>query len=308
MNKKRIIFMGTPDVSKIYLESLINNKFNIVGVYTQPPSKKGRGMKITKSPVHNLASNNNIPVYNPINFDSQNTIKEFNSIKSDLVIVMGYGIILPSKILNIPKFGFINVHLSLLPRWKGASPIEHILLNGDKTAGISIFKIIEKLDSGPIIACQSINIDDKINKQELLSKLTEIGLKKLIDILPDYLDNKIKLTEQDEFSSTYAKKITVEMRKINFYDNASSISNQIRAFSPKPSAWFICNRERIKIIKSKIKFCNSQVSRIVNDKFHIGCNDGIIVPEILQRESKKPTSIEEFIRGYKFNIGQIINE
>ena len=150
MQVQRVIFMGTPEISKLYLLSLINNKFNIIAVYTQPPKKKDRGMKINNSPVNLLAKEKGIPVFCPDNFSDIEVLENFKKLKPDLVIVMAYGFLLPKNILNIPKFGFINIHVSLLPRWRGASPIEYAILNGDKTTGVSIFKIQEKLDTGPI--------------------------------------------------------------------------------------------------------------------------------------------------------------
>ena len=150
MNDKKIIFMGTPLIAANYLNSLIDNKYNVVSVFTQPPRKRNRGMKVQSSPVHELANHNNIKINFPTRLDEEayDLIKTY---KPDLMIVMAYGLLLPTKILNFPRYGCINIHVSLLPRWRGASPIEHTLLNGDTETGITIFKLIEKLDAGPII-------------------------------------------------------------------------------------------------------------------------------------------------------------
>ena len=176
MTNKKIIFMGTPEISTKYLEILIKNNFNIIAVYTQPPRKSGRGMKVTFSPIHKMALTNNIQVICPENFKSDKDISTFSKLKADIVIVMGYGLLLPQKILDLPKFGCINIHVSLLPRWRGASPIEHALINGDSKTGVSIFKLEEKLDSGVILCTQEIVIDHNINKEELTSKLNIIGI------------------------------------------------------------------------------------------------------------------------------------
>ena len=159
MSNKKIIFMGTPQISSIYLKSLIKNKCNIVAVYSQPPKKKGRGMKVKKSAVHELALLNNIDIFTPSKFleDSQKSILE--KLKPDLIIVMAYGLRLPKYVLDLPRLGCINIHISLLPRWRGASPIEHSLLNGDKKTGISIFRLVQEMDAGPIIIDESIEVE-----------------------------------------------------------------------------------------------------------------------------------------------------
>jgi len=307
MRQERIIFMGTPEISKVYLQSLIDHKYNVIATYTQPPRKQGRGMQIQKSPVHKLSLKHNIPVYHPKNFASSDTINKFKKLNSDVAVVMGYGILLPKVIIKSPVHGSINIHVSLLPRWRGAAPIEHALLNGDKITGVSIFKIKEKLDAGPIIARKKINIDENISKEDLTIQLNIIGTSLLNKILPDFLDNKITLRKQDENKVTYAKKITSNHRKIDFNNDVKIVYNQIRSFAPKPSAWFVLNNERIKIIKCSIIICDSEVSTIINEQFHIGCRNGKIIPQIIQRQGKEPMGINEFLKGFIFDIGQKID-
>ena len=307
MRQERIVFMGTPKISKIYLQSLIDHKYNIIGAYTQPPQKQGRGMKMQNSAVHTLALENNIPVYHPKNITSLDTINEFKELNSDIAVVMGYGILLPKSILNIPVHGSINIHVSLLPRWRGAAPIEHAILNGDSVTGVSIFQLEEKLDAGPIIASQEINISENISKEDLMIQLNTLGTSLLTKILPDFLDKKITLQKQDENKVTYAEKITPELRKINFNNEVNTVYNQIRAFAPKPSAWFVFNNERINIIKCSMQICDSEISTINNDQFHIGCRNGKIIPQIIQRQGKKPMEIDEFLKGFVFNVGEKIN-
>ena len=173
---KRIIYMGTPEISSFYLESLIKDKYNICAVFSQPPRKKGRGMLLESSPVHKLAKLNNTTTYTPTNIDSEKIKKDIRELKPSLIIVMGYGIKLPNDILKVPQFGCINIHVSLLPRWRGAAPIEHSLLHGDKSTGVTIFKLVEEMDAGPIFYQKSINIDDNINRGELTKKLNIIGI------------------------------------------------------------------------------------------------------------------------------------
>ncbi len=306
MNNKKIIFMGTPQIATQYLNNLLQNHISIFAVFTQPPKKKSRGMILNKSPVHILAEKNNISVFHPINFyeDILNKLKE---IKPDLIIVMAYGKILPKEILELPKHGCINIHVSILPRWRGAAPIEHALINGDNETGISIIKLEEELDSGPIISQSKIAIPDNYNKLQLTNSLTEIGTKLLIDTIPRIFNNTYTLTLQDQSKVTYAKKITSESRKINFDKSKKNILNHIRAHAPKPSAWFTFKNERIKIIKARAGLNKGKRSTILNNQFEIGCEDGSIEPLILQREGRNIINKDEFVRGFSFNINDIVN-
>jgi len=307
MFKERVIFMGTPEIASVYLQSLIDSHFNIVAVYTQPPRKKGRGMQVQESSVQKLAQKHKIEVYCPVDLGFSAAQKELQDLHPDIIVVMGYGLLLPKFILQLPRFGCINIHVSLLPRWRGAAPIEHAILNGDKITGLTIFKLVEKLDAGPIIAKDSMAIDPHIDKNDLTTLLNSKGTKLLISTLPDLFNKNVELEIQKEDMATHASKITTEIRKLDFNQDALTVYNRIRAFAPQPSAWFVFNKERIKIIKAKLRKGACEPSTIVNDQFHIGCNNGIICPTIVQREGKKPMKIDEFLRGFDFAVGQKIN-
>ena len=307
MSMDKIIFMGTPEIATNYLEFLINNKYNVIAVYSQPPKKKGRGMKFEKSAVHQLASLKNIEVYTPSNFLEKIEKKNLEKLNPDLIIVMAYGIKLPKFILDLPRLGCINIHVSLLPIWRGAAPIEHALLNGDKKTGISIFKLIEEMDAGPIIANKSVEINDYINKDELVKKLNIVGVKLLNVILPGIFDSKITYKNQNHKIATYAPKISSNTRKLDFNKTIDILHNKIRAFSPKPSAWFFYKKERIKIIEADFIKGDWATSTIINDLFHIGCQDGKMCAKIIQREGRKPMKLEEFLRGFVFEINSKIN-
>ena len=307
MANERIIFMGTSEISEMYLKSLLDSHYNIIAVYSQPPRKKGRGMKVQESSIQKLAQLHNIQVFTPKDFNSETTKKELQDLHPDLIIVMGYGLKLTKPILELADSGCINVHVSLLPRWRGAAPIEHALLNGDKKTGITIFKLVEKMDAGPILVKDEIAIDQHINKGELIQKLNQQGTKLLNFVLPKIFNNENTLVPQDENKVTYAHKISPVMRKLNFKQEVEVVYNTIRAFAPQPSAWFIFDNERIKIIKASFKKGNFQPSTILNDQFHIGCNNGQICPEIIQREGKKPMELKEFLKGFKFIVGSKID-
>ena len=306
MKDKKIIFMGTPDIAAQHLNVLFKKNLNIVGVFTQPPRKKNRGMRIEKSEVHQIAEKNNIEVFYPTSIDVT-VIEKVKSIEPDLIIVIAYGIILPSKFLNIPKYGCINIHVSLLPRWRGAAPIEHALLAGDEKTGISVISISPKLDAGDILMQESFAIDKDINSDDLTINLINLGKKTLMETLPLLFENKLIRKKQDESKVTYANKFISEDRKINFYNSSDDVYNHIRAHGPKPGSWFTYRGERIKIIKAKKINELGKSSTILNKDFMIACKDGAILPLLIQREGKKVVSLDDFLRGFSFSIQDKLN-
>lgn len=306
MKDKKIIFMGTPNIAAQHLNILIENNLNIVGIFTQPPRKKNRGMRIEKSDVHQIADKNNIEVFYPSTIDDT-VIEQVKSLEPDLIIVIAYGIILPSSFLTIPKYGCINIHVSLLPRWRGAAPIEHALLAGDDVTGISIISVSPKLDAGDILMQESFALDKDINRDELTLNLTNLGKKTLMKTLPLLFDNKLIRKKQDESKVTYAHKFLSEDRKINFYNSSDEVFNHIRAHGPKPGSWFTYKGERIKIIKAKKINEIGESSTILSKDFMIACKDGAILPEFIQREGKKVVSLDDFLRGFTFSIQDKLN-
>tara|TARA_Y100001970_G_scaffold284371_1_gene401587 strand:+ start:1440 stop:2363 length:924 start_codon:yes stop_codon:yes gene_type:complete len=306
MINKKIIFMGTPNIAAQHLKSLIDNNFNIVGVFTQPPRKKNRGMKIEESPVHQIAKNNKLEVFNPTSINNL-VLEKTKSLDPDLIIVVAYGIILPSYFLDIPKFGCINIHISLLPRWRGAAPIEHALLKGDAKTGISIIKISPKLDAGDIIRQESIGISDDMYSDQLEIALTNLGKQTMLQVLPELFEEKTKSKKQDENKVTYANKFTPNDRKINFNYSTNEVYNHIRAHGPKPGSWFIYRGERIKILKATKHKEKGHQSTILNNKFMLACNDGSILPTLIQREGKKAVELKNFVQGFSFSVNDKVN-
>ena len=308
MLNKKIIFMGTPYISSMYLDFLIKNEYDVIAAYSQPPKKKGRGMKIKKSAVHELALLNNIDTFTPLNFFDNAEKKILEKLNPDIIIVMAYGLKLPKYVLDLPRLGCINIHVSLLPKWRGAAPIEHALLNGDKETGISIFKLNEEMDAGPIIISKSIKISTDINKDQLIDKLTFLGIRLLDFILPKIFNEKIIYKYQDKNKITYAPKINTNMRKLDFSQTTKNIQNKIRAFSKKPSAWLLYKNERIKIIEAEYVKGEWETSVIINNLFHIGCKDGKICPKIIQREGRRLMKLDDFLRGFAFEVNSKIND
>ena len=306
MNDKKIIFMGTPDIAAQHLKYLLDNSINIVGVFTQPPRKKNRGMNIEESPVHQIAKKNNLETFYPSSIDGK-AIEQINSLDPDIIIVVAYGIILPSQLLDIPKFGCINIHVSLLPRWRGAAPIEHAMLAGDVKTGISVIKISPKLDAGDILHQESLNISADMYSDELTVALTNLGKQTMLRVLPQIFENKTLSKKQDLNKVTYAKKFKSVDRKINFNNSTNEVYNHIRAHGPKPGSWFVYRGERIKILRAVKKKDKGQQSTILNNKFMLACSDGSILPTLIQREGKKAVEVKDFIQGFAFTVNDKIN-
>ena len=306
MNDKKIIFMGTPDIAANHLQYLLDNSINIVGVFTQPPRKKNRGMNIEESPVHQIAKKNNLETFYPSSIDGK-AIEQINSLDPDIIIVVAYGIILPSQLLDIPKFGCINIHVSLLPRWRGAAPIEHAMLAGDVKTGISVIKISPKLDAGDILHQESLNISADMYSDELTVALTNLGKQTMLRVLPKIFENKTLSKKQDLNKVTYAKKFKSVDRKINFNNSTNEVYNHIRAHGPKPGSWFVYRGERIKILRAVKKKDTGPQSTILNNKFMLACSDGSILPTLIQREGKKAVEVKDFIQGFAFTVNDKIN-
>ena len=298
--------MGTPDFAVPILKSINNLNHNILEVYTQPPNKKNRGQKIQNSPIHDFSNKLNLPVRCPIAFDEEeiNHIKKLNP---DLVIVVAYGKILPVKLLNLDKVLFINVHASLLPRWRGAAPIQRAIMNLDHETGVSIMKIVTKLDAGPVLLQSKIKITKEINYKELSSQMSELGAKLILDTLKLIESKRTDFTQQNESEATYAKKIEKSETKINWNDDAEKIVAKINAFSPNPGCWFELNRNRIKIIKAKKVIGEGMPGTILNDKFTIACSKNAIQIIELQKEGKQKIKADEFLKGNKIKTGQSLN-
>ena len=309
MNNKKIVFMGTPYIASLYLNSLIENNHNIIAVFTQPPRKKGRGLQVQISSVHKVANTSAIKIFTPVDLNSLDIKQSLEDLAPDLIVVMGYGLKLPNFTLKLPRMGCINIHLSLLPRWRGAAPIEHSLLNGDKKTGITIFKLVDELDAGPIIASKKIFIEDKFNKDELTKQLNIIGPNFLNLTLPSIFNDKADYIDQEINNITFAPKISSETRRLDFYKDVNIVHNKIRAFSAHPSAWFTYNNERIKIIKSEFTEDENiySPSTIINNQFHIGCLNGKILPQIIQREGKNSMGLNDFLRGFNFEVNSQLN-
>ena len=302
----KILFMGTPEFSIPILKSIYETNNKILEVYTQPPKKKNRGQKIINSPIHEYSKKLNITVRNPSILDDEE-IDHIEKLNPDLVIVVAYGKILPKKLLNLENILFINVHASLLPKWRGAAPIQRAIMNMDQETGVSIMKIVPELDAGPVLIQSKIKITKEINYKELTGKMSELGAKLILDTLKLIEDKKVNFIDQNESEATYAKKIEKKETKLNWNDDADKVIAKINAFCPNPGSWFELNGIRIKIIKAKEVIRKGMPGEILNEKFTIACLKNAVQIIELQKEGKQKITVDEFLRGNKIKIGQILN-
>ena len=306
---KKIIFMGTPLFAVPILKSLYQNGFPISVVYTQPPQKSHRGQKINKSPIQGLSETLNIDFRSPQSLKDNKEEYEFlKNLNADLAIVVAFGQIIPKEYLSLTKNGFINIHASILPKWRGAAPIQRSIMNLDTETGISIMKINEELDSGPISNIYKIKLDQNLNAQEVTEKLSLLAANKIFDNIDDIFDGNSTFIDQDHSKATYAKKILKSEGKINWNDDAIKIIGKINGLYPSPGAFFNFNGERYKILKAEIGNGIGKSGEVISNNLEIACinKKSIKVLEI-QREGKKMQKIGEFMLGSQIRKGSLIS-
>ena len=301
----KIIFMGTPEFSIPTLQ-LLKLKHKIKSVYTQPPKKKSRGQKIIKSPIHIEAEKLKIPVRSPENLNNESDYEFLKNSNVNFVIVVAYGQIIPEKFLNIKNLIFLNVHASLLPRWRGAAPIQRSIMEMDKETGISIMKIVPKLDAGPYVLQKSTNINPKDNYLSLSKRLSKIGAESIVETISLFEKNIVKFTDQEDKFVTYAKKISKKESEINWDENAQKIIANINGLSPYPGAWFKHKGLRIKILEAELSDNHGKIGEVLTDDLVIGCNDKAIKINLIQKEGKVVLDVKNFLAGYKIVKGEIL--
>jgi methionyl-tRNA formyltransferase len=304
----RFIFFGSSEFAKIVLNKLLGSDMRPVLVVTTPPKPKGRKKILSPTPVHNLAEQNNIPVLFPENLEDKEFLANLKNYDPDLVILTAYGKIIPSQLLLIPKKGFLNLHPSLLPRWRGAIPIQSVILNGDKETGVTLFLMDEQIDHGPTLKNKKLNIKNKkYTYPELSKELAELGAELIIETVPKWLEGKIKPIPQDDSLATYCHKISSEDEKINWEKSSIEIDRKVRALNPKPGVFTIANDIIIKIIKGcpiddPTLYIDKPVGSIFQfqDKLAVKCGKGIYIIEELKPAGKNTMNSESFLRGNKW--------
>ena len=307
----KIVFMGTPEFAIPCLERLINSNDEVIGVFTQPDKPKGRGYKLQQPPIKVLALKNKIEVFQPNSLKSSESFNIINELSPDLIIVVAYGKILPKEFLKLPKYGCINVHASLLPKYRGAAPIQWSIINGEKTTGVTTMYMSEGLDTGDMLKKAEINILQNETAGQLHDKLSKMGADLLLETINDLKNNKLKPEKQNDNESSYAPMLTQENSKINWEDNAETVHNFIRGLNPWPVAKTTLNGKKIKIYSSSILECYDCLpGEIVSlSPLIVGCNNNtaIIVDE-LQLEGKKRMSSRDFLNGKKTELGSFFGK
>ena len=304
MKNYRILFMGTAPFAVPSLKKIVSSNNHLVGVYTSPAKKANRGMKLSISPVAEFAEAKNIEISSPPSISSSEELKKLQEMNLDMIIVVAYGLILPEEVINLPKLGCFNVHASLLPRWRGAAPIQRAMIEGDQTTGVTIMKMDKGLDSGDIGLQKEIKIEQQ-NYSELEKELANEGAKLLINFI-DRLDGSIQFAKQNDTQACYAKKIQKQEALIDWTENAEKINRRINAYNPSPCAWFSLNNKRIKILKAEVIHEKGEAGKIMNEEFLIGCGINSIRPLLLRVEGKQDCTINDFLLGHKIEVGSYI--
>ncbi len=296
--------MGTPTFAVPILKNIYQNGYEISVVYTQPPRKSNRGQKLEKSPIHSFAETISLDVRTPEHLKNNKSEYEYLSkLDLDLVIIVAYGIIIPKDYLSLSKLGFINLHASILPEWRGAAPIQRSIINKDKETGISVMKINEKLDEGDVSHIFKINIEENENAQTLSDRLSNLASEKISEVIDSIFDKEVTFEPQDHSKATYAEKIKKTEGLIDWNDKAEDIIGKINGLYPYPGGYFIYKGERYKILKAQISFNKDQSGKVISNDLEISCGENSIKILEIQREGKKPQKINEFRLGSQIQKG-----
>ena len=297
--------MGTPEFSVPILDALVDAGHEVVAVYSQPPRAAGRGKKERPSPVQKRAEELGLQVFNPINFKSESDREVFAELNADIAVVVAYGLILPQSVLDTPKLGCLNIHASLLPRWRGAAPIHRAIMAGDTQTGICIMQMEAGLDTGPVLLRHEIDIlvDDTTGK--LHDRLAQLGAETIVEALSNL--SNLHPVLQSETGVTYAEKISKAEARIDWAKPATNVDAQIRGLSPFPGAWFEHNAERIKVLLSANVSGAAKPGTVLDDRLTIACNEGAVKLLSLQRAGKSAMEAEDFLNGLPITKGEILD-
>lgn len=306
----KVIFMGTPDFSVPCLEALIKTE-EVVGVFTQPDKPKGRGYELTPPPVKVCAENNGIPVFQPTSMRNGETLEIINTLNAELIIVVAFGKILPKEVLESVKYGCINIHASLLPKLRGAAPIQWSIINGEKETGVTSMQMNEGLDTGDMLVKKAVSITENINAGELHDKLSVLGSEVLLETLDKLKKGELKPQKQDDSLSNYASMLSKELCPIDFSDSAKNIHNKIRGLSPWPVATTKLCGKTLKVHESRLSEMrtNATAGEVVSTEngIMVACGDGkIITLTEIQLEGKKRMNSLDFLRGHTIEKGTIL--
>lgn len=309
----RIVFAGTPDFAARHLAALLSSEHEVIAVYTQPDRPAGRGKKLTASPVKNIALEHDIPVYQPVNFKSDEAKQELKDLNADIMVVVAYGLLLPQAVLDTPKLGCINVHGSILPRWRGAAPIQRSIWAGDAETGVTIMQMDIGLDTGDMLKIATLPIEATDTSTTMYDKLAELGPEALVDCLGDIAAGKAKPVKQDDEQANYASKLSKDEAKIDWSQDAAFIERCVRAFNPWPMSFFSVEENNIKVWQSRVEASATEapVGTILKaDKtgIYVATGNGTLVLEQIQIPGKKAMPVSDVLNSKAswFEVGSIL--
>ncbi|MCG6400538.1 methionyl-tRNA formyltransferase [Vibrio fluvialis] len=310
----RIVFAGTPDFAARHLAALLSSEHEVIAVYTQPDRPAGRGKKLTASPVKNLALEHNIPVYQPENFKSDEAKQELAALNADIMVVVAYGLLLPKAVLDTPKLGCINVHGSILPRWRGAAPIQRSIWAGDAETGVTIMQMDVGLDTGDMLKIATLPIEASDTSGSMYDKLAELGPQALVECLSDIAQGTAVAVKQDDALANYAQKLSKEEAKIDWTLTAQAIERCVRAFNPWPMSHFAVADNQIKVWQARVEAGSSNQAAgtiLKADKtgIYVATGEEILVLESLQIPGKKALPVQDIFnaRASWFEVGSQLN-
>lgn len=305
----RIIFMGTPAFSVPALEALVQARHEVVAVYSQPPRKAGRGQKVIPSPVHQRAEALGIPVLTPKSLKPDEAAEAMATFRADVAVVVAYGLILPQRILDTPRLGCLNIHASLLPRWRGAAPIQRAILAGDKETGVCIMQMEAGLDTGPVLLYQTVPITDDTTATILHDTLSALGAEMIVPALQALADGTVQPISQPEDGVTYAHKLDKAEGQLDWTETAHVLHRKVRAFTPWPGTFFKYGGEVIRVHAVDIADIphNAEPGTVLDEHFTIACADGTALRLLtLQRAGRKAMTAEDFLRGFPIMPGEYL--
>ena len=310
MTPLRLVFMGTPDFAVPSLRALADAGHEVVCVYSQPPRPAGRGQQVQKSPVHRFAEERGIPVRTPKSLRNAEAQAEFADLKADAAVVAAYGLILPQPVLDAPRLGCLNVHGSLLPRWRGAAPIQRSILAGDAETGITIMQMDIGLDTGAMLLKDAVPITAETTASSLHDALADMGARLIVQALDGIAAGRLTAEPQPEEGVTYAAKLTREDGRLDWTRDAAFVERQVRALTPWPGCWFDIKGERIKVLKAEPApdARKAAPGTLLDDRLTIACTGGAVRLTLVQRPGKAPVDGAAFLRGFALPVGTLLDD
>ncbi|WP_230532678.1 methionyl-tRNA formyltransferase [Microvirga roseola] len=303
----RVVFMGTPDFSVPTLSEIVGQGHEVVAVYTRPPAAAGRGMELKPSPVHKMAERFGLPVLTPTTLRTEEAAETFRSHQADVAVVVAYGMLLPKAILEAPELGCLNLHASLLPRWRGAAPIQRAVMAGDRETGVAVMKMEEGLDTGPVAMAERVAIGPDMNAGELHDRLMVLGADLMVRALAALSRGGLSITPQPEEGVTYAHKLKNEEARIDWSKPAQAVHDHVRGLSPFPGAFFTADfgkgPERVKVLRTTLGKGSGDPGTLADADGTVSCGDGAIRLVQVQRAGKSPVAADEFLRGVRLGPG-----